>query len=389
MYFKFKPTQIFTGHELLDGNKVLIFNKNKTVETIVNIEDAGDDVQMMEGIISPKFINCHCHLELSYLKNIIPEKTGMTDFILQIINKKQGEKIEFIQECIANAEAEMIENGIVAVGDICNTTHTIKQKLQGNLRYYNFVEIAGFVPHTAQQRLNEGIKIYNQFAQHFAANSNIVPHAAYSVSYNLLQKINQFSTGKIASIHNQECADEDLFFKEKQGDFLRLYKTLGIDIAYFNATNTSSLQHHIHSLLNNSNAILVHNTFTQNTDMETIKFLSKHNTTQFFLCLCVIANRYINNCFPNFKTLFANTQNMVIGTDSLASNHELHVLKEIQIIYKNYKEIGIETLLKCATLNGAKALKMETELGSFEQGKTPGAILIKNFAQCDKPTILI
>jgi cytosine/adenosine deaminase-related metal-dependent hydrolase len=45
---------------------------------------------------------------------------------------------------------------------------------------------------------------------------------------------------------------------------------------------------------------------------------------------------------------------------------------------KNFPEIKTETLLKWSTINGAKALQMENEIGSFENGKKPGIVLIEN-----------
>jgi cytosine/adenosine deaminase-related metal-dependent hydrolase len=73
-----------------------------------------------------------------------------------------------------------------------------------------------------------------------------------------------------------------------------------------------------------------------------------------------------------------NNLNVVIGTDSLASNHQLSILEELKTISKNFPEIETETLLKWATINGARALQMESDLGSFEKGKTPGILLIEN-----------
>jgi cytosine/adenosine deaminase-related metal-dependent hydrolase len=70
--------------------------------------------------------------------------------------------------------------------------------------------------------------------------------------------------------------------------------------------------------------------------------------------------------------------NIILGTDSLASNHQLDILEEIKTIVKIFPGIETETLLKWATINGANALQMENEIGSFEKGKKPGIILIEN-----------
>lgn len=372
---------------MLNSNKVLVVNTNKTIEAIVDKEDAGDDVQYFNGILSPGFINCHCHLELSHLKNKIPKHTGMVDFILGILNNRNND-LAFIEAAIEDAENEMLRNGIVAVGDICNTTHTIKQKQKGNLYYHNFIEVSGFVPTKAQERFEQGKTVYDEFIKHFPAIQNtIVPHAPYSVSEQLFDLIAQASANKISSIHNQESIDELNFFKDKTGNFLRLYKTLGVDISFFNPKYNSVLDYYLPKMNTSSKCIFVHNTLTNSNDIDYIK--KQLVNTQFYFCICVIANGYINDILPSFQTLFNNKQNIVVGTDSLASNSSLNILHELQTIKKLCSNVSIEQLLQMATLNGAKALGIEDSFGSFEKGKKSGIVWIENFETQQTPKPLI
>ncbi len=81
---------------------------------------------------------------------------------------------------------------------------------------------------------------------------------------------------------------------------------------------------------------------------------------------------------PTNDYLLNESSNVVIGTDSLASNNCLSVLDEIKVIANNFKEISITELLKWSTINGAKALDMDKELGSFTRGKKPGVLLLNN-----------
>jgi cytosine/adenosine deaminase-related metal-dependent hydrolase len=147
---KLKGDQIFDGYRLL-LNKVLLVNEDGTIKGIVQETEAGTGVENFEGIISPGFINCHCHLELSHLKGLIPEKTGLVDFVVKVVNERHFPE-EQVLEAIRNAEDEMIKNGIVAVGDICNNTSTIRQKLMRRLHYYNFIEVSGWLPAVAETR---------------------------------------------------------------------------------------------------------------------------------------------------------------------------------------------------------------------------------------------
>ena len=67
---------------------------------------------------------------------------------------------------------------------------------------------------------------------------------------------------------------------------------------------------------------------------------------------------------------------MVLGTDSYASNSQLNMLEEIKTIKKHFTEIPVAAILGWATLNGAQALGLEDQFGSFEKGKKPGVVLI-------------
>src|SRR3954454_16729112 len=138
-YLKFNADYLFTGTEMLDSNSVLVTNEEGIIEDVVKIEDAGEDIQYIKGIISPGLVNCHCHLELSHMRGLIPEKTGLVDFVFKVVTERFHSEEE-ITNAIAAAEYEMLRNGIVAVGDICNNTHTLAQKQKGRMRYYNFIE---------------------------------------------------------------------------------------------------------------------------------------------------------------------------------------------------------------------------------------------------------
>jgi cytosine/adenosine deaminase-related metal-dependent hydrolase len=74
--------------------------------------------------------------------------------------------------------------------------------------------------------------------------------------------------------------------------------------------------------------------------------------------------------------------NIVVGTDSLASNHQLDILEELKTIQlTNNLIFPLSTLLKWATINGARALKLDSLIGSFEKGKKPGVVLIENIRE--------
>lgn len=372
-FIKFHADQLFDGYRFRKQDEVLVTDEKGKVYGIIPLADAGEDIRKVEGILCPGFVNAHCHLELSFLKGVIPTHTGLVGFVSQVMQHRNAAS-EIIEQSIIDAEAEMIANGIVAVGDICNTPNTIAQKQKGRVRYQNFIEVAGFVPGAAESRFNAIKEIAEQFYIYFPNNTSIVPHAPYSVSLPLLDKIKEHSRNKIFSIHNQESVQETLFFKEQTGDFLSLYNNLGVDLSFFKNTYKSSVEYYIGKIAKEMNALFVHNTFTSKEDIDNI--VNQINNPYF--CLCPAANLYIENSLTNIN-LFRSVNdgnNIVVGTDSLASNNSLNILGELSIIQQHFPVIEVEELLKWATINGARALTLEKSLGSFEINKQPGVLQI-------------
>lgn len=373
---KFQAEKIFDGRKFLDQQQVLITREDGQIEALVPFPEAGEEIEQLEGILSPGFINAHCHLELSHMKGRIPEGTGLVDFVYKVVTERHHPEEEILQ-AIAEAEDEMIRKGIVAVGDICNNALTIPQKQKQRLPYYNFIEASGWLPAVAENRFQRARELYGQYiivnGKPSIVNSSIVPHAPYSVSENLWKAIQPYFERKVVSIHNQETAFEDAFFQDGTGDFTRMYGMMKIDNTHHQPTKRSSLQSYFNKMVKAKNIILVHNTFTSEAD---VRYAGQHSdaSNQLFFCLCINANQYIEKALPPIELLRKNDCNIVLGTDSLASNRSLSIADEIKTIRQYFREIPLEEILNWATLNGAKALEMDASLGSFEKGKKPGIV---------------
>ncbi|MDZ4810142.1 MAG: amidohydrolase family protein [Bacteroidota bacterium] len=374
-YLKFKADKLFDGYRFAADNTVLITDEEGVVQDMVAENEAGDDVQTFSGILSPGFINCHCHLELSHLKGLIPEGTGLGKFVLNVVQQRHFPGEEILQ-AIGKAEDEMIANGIVAVGDICNNTLTVSQKTKGRMYYHNFIEASGFNPQIANSRFEKVKQIYNEFANSPSGVGSIVPHAPYSVADELWDLIINFPGNHLMTIHNQETVGENEWFMNKQGEFAEMYAAMNIDVSFFKPSGKSSLQSYLPKFLNNQSIILVHNVVTSEADILFSQFPIVN--CQLFWCLCPNANQYITRQLPDIDLLVKHDCEIVLGTDSLASNHQLSILEEMKTIQQHFSHIEMEMMLQWATSKGAKALQMDSLLGSFVKGKRPGVILIEN-----------
>jgi len=344
--------------------------------TILALEsDNNGATEYYSGIICPGFINTHCHLELSHLRSQVSEKTGITSFIKEIIEKRTAFSEDLIERCIADAEAEMIRNGIVAVGDISNNSSTFKQKEKGNLYYHTFIEIFSMDPSKAEETIEKGKKLIAELT----TSGSISPHAPYTMSEELLALINNVAeeNNSILTIHNQESEGENELFLTNSGVMFNAFKEMGINTNLMRKTGENSLQSTLKYLNKAKKIVLVHNTFTSKEDLDWLQSNRSNLKSQLYFCTCPNANLFIENKLPDYKLFMEENATITIGTDSLASNWSLSILDELKTISKYYPEIPLQTLLLWATKNGAEFLG-QNQLGSIEKGKRPGLNLLKN-----------
>jgi cytosine/adenosine deaminase-related metal-dependent hydrolase len=373
MHLKFKPQSLFTGHTIIEGgNTVVVTTQDGTIVDVIPAAEAGDDCQELSGMLSPGFINAHCHLELSHLKGAIPTQTGLSEFVKQIVPKRAAAQ-EIIDAAIDAAETEMLDNGIVAVGDICNTADTIAAKTKGKIAYYNFIEIYGLDPLQAAQKMEAGMALQNEYINN-GLKAVIVPHAPYSVPAALLQLLSEAYGPHTVSIHNQETKAENDFFENKTGAFVDMYARVGVELDFFTPTKNTSLQSVLPYLKDAAKTIWVHNSFTSVSDIGAVQATN----TDAYWCLCPSANQYIENTMPPVQLLRDQGANIIVGTDSYASNWSLNMLDELKKIQAHNPVIPLAEMLTWITSNGARALQMEDQLGSIEKGKKPGLVLIEN-----------
>ena len=101
---------------------VLVLNESGRVVEVLEDREGISNLELYEGFLAPGFVNTHCHLELSHLLGKVSQNTGLPKFISSLSAQRGELDQEKIQEAIENADAEMQINGIVAVGDISNTS---------------------------------------------------------------------------------------------------------------------------------------------------------------------------------------------------------------------------------------------------------------------------
>lgn len=257
----------------------------------------------------------------------------------------------------------MWSEGVGAVGDISNNGFTMPLKKSSEIYYHTFAEYFG---------LDGDPEKYVAEVLEAAKNSGVVatpsPHSTYLVGDEQFKWANQ---SKMVSIHFMETKLELDFF-QKKGDMY--------DFATGNGAEVPDFLHYgghvdriIESLKADLPMLLVHCAQMNKKDIERILGYFKDVT----FVLCPRSNYYIGRDVPPAQLLQDMGARVAIGTDSLASNTSYSIAAEIQKLIEDNPKLKLENILNWATYIGAKALKIDDKMGSFEVGKNCGAVLIE------------
>ncbi|MEZ4828284.1 MAG: amidohydrolase family protein [Bacteroidia bacterium] len=352
--FIYSPTRLLTGYCLETDHRGTILD--------IRLIHPQDRPQVLKGLLCPGFINAHCHLELSAMKGMIPEGTGMAGFIRQLMGSRNHISYEMQAAAVKSAMDFLWEKGTAGMGDICNSNVSMVAKRDSLLFTYSFIEMLGLAAARAAEIVENGKALAAQFE---GLAHSLSPHAPYSMSRLLLQEIYRQKPERM-SIHLLESAEERMLFEENAGPILEFYRQMGIPYSGFDTDDP--VTHIFTGLDRDQHLLLVHNTRMKAAELS---FISENYPNAWF-CLCPASNLYIHSTLPDLHMFRKYTEKICLGTDSYASNHSIDVFEEVKLIQEKYPEISLHEVLRWATTQGAAALGAEDFLGAFTPGTRPG-----------------
>ncbi len=353
----------------------------KIVDIIPSNAVEDSQVIRLKGAIIPGLINTHCHLELSHMKGKVDTGTSLLPFLNNVVSFRNIDQ-DIINQAIIDGDLEMYKNGIMAVGDISNKADTAMVKSKSKIAYYTFVENFDFLQDTmAESTFTQYKDVFDQQSDIGHNKKSMVPHAPYTVSKSLFEKIKSFNPDQCTiSVHNQETPEENMLFMAKTGQFIDFYKRFGFSMDTFEPMGQTAIHYLLQNLNRNNKVLFVHNTTTTKADIEAAQIWNP----KVYWASCPNANLYIENRLPNYQSFLDSNAKVTLGTDSLTSNWQLSIIDEVLAIQKYCSYVPLEVCLQWATINGAEALSYDDFLGSITIGKQPGLVNIDVEKRADK-----
>jgi 5-methylthioadenosine/S-adenosylhomocysteine deaminase len=360
---------VIPEHEVREDTSVII-QDGRILDVLTN--KAADEkyqarsiCDLPDHILMPGLINTHTHAAMNLLRGYaddLPLMTWLQDYIWPA--EQKWVSTDFVHDGTLLACAEMIRGGTTCFGDMYffpdGTARAVEQAgLRASIGLIS-IDFPSSYARDAQEYLQKGLQLHDQLRGHPLIKTMFAPHGPYTVSDEPLTQMATLAEELDIPIHIHlhETNDEILHSQE-----------------HYNMRPLQRLE----SLgLITPRLISAHMTHLQDEEIEKYAQAGAH------VVHCPESNLKLASGFCPVHKLNRAGVNVAIGTDGAASNNDLNMFGEIRtaaLLAKNVAQdaaaADAATILKMATINGARALGLDEHIGSIEQNKSADLIAIE------------
>ena len=342
--------------------------------TISRVGRCEEGEAVMEGALVPGFVNAHCHLELSHLHKKFTKGSGMAGFIDQINALRDWASDDVKTVLVREWMDKLWKDGVSAVADISNDASSFPVKQTSPIYTRTFLEVFGTEPQDCEGVMTS-VRELQKVSGEFGIDAAPTPHSCYTMSPRLLSTSSAAGLESgFLSYHSQESHQEEDLLISGTGAMAENRKRAGMSTPP--VTGESSLKYFIDRLEevkpspHDEHILLVHNVTLKQDDIDAAKKVMKN----VYWAICPLSNIFIHNALPPVQLMRDNCLDICLGTDSLSSNDDLDMMKEMICLHENFPQVPMDEIFRWASLNGARFLKKENILGTLAVGKKPGVV---------------
>jgi cytosine/adenosine deaminase-related metal-dependent hydrolase len=334
-------------------------------------------IDLGSAVILPALVNAHTHLELSYLRDVVPPATRFLDWIAAIMAARRRHADPRDPVILAAARAGIEEaraSGTGLVGEVSNTLVTVPLLREAAMAARVFYELTGFNIDDAGARVRQARTAIDGEGADGDIRIALAPHAPYSVSPALFSAIRadmDAHARDVSAVHLGESPEEIEFLAAGTGAWRDLLVTLGAWTDVWEAPGASPVQYLADAGFLDSRVVVVHGVQLEGGDLARLRALG---TT---VVSCPRSNQYVGVGNPPLEAFYAMGVTVAFGTDSLASVGDLNLFSELALARELAPRVPARTLLESATRCGADALGFGDEFGTIEVGKRGALIAVK------------
>jgi len=341
---------LFTAQNQIIEDAALEIRDEKIVSVGASVEilkGRKPDYDFRNSLLLPGLVNAHTHLDLSRFLNKIPAKLSFGEWVKRFLSIRA--EVGYLNEQeYADRVKEQISYGVTTIGDINQSGIIVNPT---GARVIAFLELLGLT----EEFINYKKKWFDDLLKNKLENVfyGVSPHAPYTTDAALFQKAQD--SGLLQMIHLAESQSEKDFADCLPNDITPFLNASG-----FAPQNYKDQP--FWKKFKGGQVVFVHGNYL--TDEEIQKIKASHSS----IAICPRCWDYYGHAQNLWKKLWKEGVNVCLGTDSLASNYSLNLHEEMIYLYE-HEYFAPETIIQMATLNGARALRLDKVIGTLEQGK--------------------
>lgn len=327
------------------------------------------EFQLGPVVLMPGLVNAHTHLELSSLRGRVPPASSLPEWVGGLLRERAAFADSPSAAAAGLDEAEAC--GTAGLADTSNSLVSCASLVARRLPAVVFHEVLGFDPALVGERVAAAIE---RVARNDPAVPHVrvklAPHAPYSTSAELIRAVvkRMGASWPPVSIHVAESADEVELLASGGGAWRRLLEDFGVLPATWTPPGESPVNYLDGLGLWKPGALAVHGVHMSDPEL---RLLAARDVT---LVTCPRSNRWVGSGDPPIARFAASGVRIAVGTDSLASAPDLNVFGELARLRELAPALPARAMLAWATINGARALGLERDIGSLAKGRV-GRIL--------------
>jgi 5-methylthioadenosine/S-adenosylhomocysteine deaminase len=347
----------------VDGSVITYVGSEKSAPPF----SGGRVIDARGGIIAPGFINTHTHVPMTLLRGAADDMPLM-DWLQNRIwpaEEKLDEQAVYWGTMLAIAE--LVSGGVTCFSDMYNFTDVIARAAdESGIRALIATAVID-VDGGGDRRLKVAEELFTAVKDYKRVDAAIGPHAEYTVSPELFRKVRDMALrlNSRVHVHISETKGEHADCISRHGKTpIALIDSLGLTDAPVMAAHCVWV------------------------DDEDIAIIAKKGVS---VMSCPGSNLKLGSGIARTSTMLQRGVNVSCATDGAASNNNLSMMEEMTLLALLQKGVNLDatlipakTALRTATINGAKALGMDSITGSLEQGKQADIIIIntERFRYC-------
>lgn len=347
---------------------------------------AGDapPIELHDALLLPGLVNPHTHLELTCYAGRIEPAPLWTWLERLIALRREPGAAQRERQAVCDGAWRSLRAGVTCVGDISRTNVHWRELKRVPIRKVCFVELLSAADHPPRDP-QELLAAFESIEEDGLLTAGVSPHAPYTVPADQVRACVELATrrGRAWCMHWAETPEEAEFLRGRLEALPPLVRQLA-RIAGARAAGANPAEHLARCCGGLAPGALAHVNYADDADAAALAAAGH------VAIYCPRAHAFFGHAPHPLAALRAAGVTLAIGTDSLASNQSLSMFDELRYLSRARPDVAPADALRMATLDAARALRLDGLVGSITPGKRADLVAVRpTGAAADDPVATV